>query len=172
MRLAMGAVAAVATVAVAWPLASGATGSHRPQQAAPTSHGTGGAGLNIVNADYVVKSQPGGKILIELHNPKGALGLQADLRRAGIPATVLMPPSSCPTTLHGNRDNGHLQDLFRAYKGPHGHEWYIVDPSAIPRGDTLLIVPLDSHPTNGMSLSLERHVPSCVNPGLVTRSAP
>lgn len=165
MRLAMGVIAAAATVAVAWPLASGASGSHGSQQAAPKSQGTGGAGLDIVNADYAVKSQQGGKILIDLFSPRGLPGLQAVLRKAGIPAAVLTPSASCPTHIHGNRDNGKLREVMpSSHKLPDGSVVSVIDPSAIPKGDTMLFIAiLDRGRMQGLGIALVRHVPSCIS---------
>jgi hypothetical protein len=179
--LALGAVAAAAAVAVALPLTSG---SHTAQQAAPAPHATvstgsatssaapspsaPGTGRDIVNADYAVKFAPGGAVYVELFSPRGVPGLQADLRKAGIPAAVMTPSASChakiPTDHSGRSNVVKVAPPSRAHRAPDGGLDQLIQPSAIPKGDQLLFVAhFAPDEVQGLAFMLVHEVPSCVS---------
>jgi hypothetical protein len=177
MPLALGAAAAaVAAVAVAVPLTSGSHSAPRaaastgpaPSSAAPTAHGTASAGLDVVNADYAVKSAPGGTVSVQLFTPRGAAGLQADLRRAGIPAAVLTPSASCHATIREDRSGRSnvvkVMPPTGTRRGSDGAISHLIDPSAIPEGDHLLFIAhFAPGQAQGLGVALVREIPSCVS---------
>ncbi|WP_037913138.1 hypothetical protein [Actinacidiphila yeochonensis] len=179
---ALGAAAAAAAVAVALPLASG---SHSTRQAAPEargitdvapgtssapqgSSGSLGAGLDIVNADFTVRSEPGGAVAVELFDPKGVSGLQAALDEAGIPAKVLTPTASCHATVEhdpsGQSTLAKVMPPAESHRGSDGGIQHVIHPSAIPSGDHLLFVArFAPDQVSTVSASLVRQVPGCVS---------
>lgn len=170
------AAAAAAAVAVALPSTSA---SHSDQQAAPArqsapvssgSSGTSGAsvssgtsGLNIVNANYSVRSKPGGMVSVQLFDLKGVPGLQATLDKAGIPAKVMAPSASCSATGH-THDSPHGSLLKVAPpSGFHSNGVRDINPGAIVPGDHLLFVPASkSGPVTSLAITLVRQLPTCV----------
>ena len=163
----LGAVAAAVAVAVAVPLAGGAHDQHAAAgpSAAPASHGAGSSSMDIVTADYVVKSVPGGTIAVEVMDTKGIAGLQAALRQAGIPAAVMGFSASCHATVLTDDSDA----AWKAFPQPsrdsglNGH-YTLIRPSAVPKGEHLLfeatIAPNGQVGT--LQMSVVRQVPSCV----------
>ncbi|MCX4724256.1 hypothetical protein OG372_23140 [Streptomyces sp. NBC_01020] len=169
LALTVGLAAAAAAVAVAVPMVSGSNGA---QQAAPASrstentpstHSVPNTGLNIVNADYAVRSKPGGMVSVQLFNVKGIPGLQAALDKAGIPAKVLAPSASCHTTGHpGSTPHGSLLKVM-PQSGFHSNGVHDIKPSAIQPGDHLLfIAATESNPPGVLATRLVHQVPSCI----------
>ncbi|MEU9098399.1 hypothetical protein [Streptomyces sp. NPDC048361] len=167
--LALGAVAAAVAVAVAVPLLGG---THHGAQDGQTATGTSAApslqvkgGLDIVTADYAVKSVPDGTIAVKVMNPKGIPGLQAALRKAGIPATVMTFSASCHTKVQYDGSVDSMQ-VFPREAGGSGLDgrYSLIKPSAVPAGDHLLFVPtVGSQGQIGtLQMSVVREVPSCV----------
>ena len=158
----LGAVAAAVAVAVAVPLAGG---THDKQaaaghSAAPAPHRTGIGSIDIVTADYTVKSIPDGTVAVKLMNLKGIPGLQAALRHAGIPAAVMEFSASC----HATVDTDESVDLQKVFpQAADGHDT-LIRPSAVPKGEHLLFVEMMT-PVGGLEpsqMSVVRQVPSCV----------
>ncbi|MBM9506597.1 hypothetical protein [Actinacidiphila acididurans] len=163
MALTIGAVAAAAAVAVALPLASG---THSTRQTAPTPPGAvSTGGLDIVNADYAVQSKPGGMVAIRLFDPKGVPGLQAALDKAGIPAVVLTPTASCHATVQRDLgDRGNVRKVVLHSKT--GRDPALINPAAIPSGDTLLFTAYFNAGRPGpIGYALVRQAPACVPVG-------
>lgn len=168
------AAAAAAAVAVALPLASA---SHGAQQAAPARPGvartTPGAqdspntgGLNIVNADYSLRSKPGGLVSVHLMDVKGVAGLQAALKKAGVPAAVMVPTASChPGGPGSSSPHGSLLKVA-PQSGFHSDGTRDIDPGAIVPGDHLLFVPNSkSGPVSLLTVRLVRRLPACIPAG-------
>ncbi|MEU6478883.1 hypothetical protein ABZ858_18710 [Streptomyces sp. NPDC047017] len=169
--LTVGLAAAAAAVAVALPLDSGA---HSTQKAAPTpltastgpaSRSTPGTGLYIVDADYAVRSQPGGLVSVQLFDTKGVPGLQAALDKAGIPAKVLVPSASCRTTGSSGRPRGSLTEVVPP-SGYHRDGVRDIKPGAIRPGDHLLfIAETDGGAPDLLAVRLVGTLPECVPAG-------
>ncbi|MFF1399191.1 hypothetical protein ACFVZD_36030 [Streptomyces sp. NPDC058287] len=174
-----GATAALAVVVIALPLLSGT--HHTPQAAPaprttlstgpgtstpPTPHGTPGTGLDIVNADYSLKSEPDGKVAVQLFKRKGVPGLQAALRKAGVPAAVMTPSASCHATFHS--DHSRLRSLDKILpqddvKRNSRGIYHVINPAAIPEGDHLLfIVTFAPGDVQMVEATLTRQVPDCL----------
>ncbi|MFG3349409.1 hypothetical protein ACGF1Z_30670 [Streptomyces sp. NPDC048018] len=165
--LALGAVAAAVAAAVAVPLAGGSAGGEVPggPSARPAPHRTGSAGLDIVTADYVVKTLPGDTIAVEVMSPRGIPGLQAALREAGIPAVVTTFSASCrATVLYDPRaDSTKVFPRDGAGAATDGR-LSLIRPDAVPEGDHLLFVATTGrHGRIGtLQMSVVREVPACV----------
>ncbi|MFE2144707.1 hypothetical protein ACFXA3_23720 [Streptomyces sp. NPDC059456] len=167
LTFALGAVAAAVAVAVAVPVAGGTT-DERPAagpSAVPAPHRTGSGTIDIVTADYVVKSLPGDTIAVEVMSPKGIPGLQAALQQAGIPAAVMTFSASCHAkVLYDDAvDSMKVFPQDDAGSAVNGH-FSLIRPSAVPKGDHLLFVAT----TGGdgqigtLQMSVVREVPGCV----------
>lgn len=162
LGLALGAVAAAVAVAVALPLAGG---SHGTQAAAVSSNasasqGTAATGLDISEAGYTVQAAPGGTVSVKLMNVKGIPGLQAALRKAGIPAAVMKFSASCHTKVqYDNKVD--IQKVFP--QSTDGRET-LIRLSAVPKGEHLLFVATTA--ADGkvaqLSSSVVRQIPGCV----------
>ncbi|MFD9817845.1 hypothetical protein [Streptomyces violascens] len=163
----LGAVAAAVAVGVAVPLVGGTHDQRAADgpSAAPTAHRTKSGGIDIVNADYVVKSIPDGTIAVQVMSPKGIPGLQDALRRAGIPAVVTGFSASCNATVHYDNSVDPLKVFPQpgADSGISGH-YSLIRPSAVPEGEHLLFVATTGlHGQVGtLQMSVVREVPTCV----------
>jgi len=170
----LGAVAAAVAVAVTVPLVGGThdrqavagpSSSSSASSAVPAPHGSAGAGLDIVTADYVVKSIPGGTVAVEVMNTKGLAGLQAALRQAGIPAAVMGFSASCHDTVETD-DSPAAWEAFPQPDPKSGlsGRYTLIRPSAVPKGEHLLFEATTA--PNGLvgelQMSVVRKVPSCV----------
>jgi hypothetical protein len=179
VALTVGVAAAAAAVAVALPLTSG---SHGARQAGPASRttaasapatagtstgtGTGTGDLDIVNADYTVRSAPGGLVSVQLFDTKGASGLQAALDKAGIPAKVLVPSAACHSTGRAHREpRGSLLKVAPP-SGFHRNGVRDFKPGAIVPGDHLLLMAnTDKGPVTSLAITLVRDLPRCIPVG-------
>jgi hypothetical protein len=160
LALTLGAVAAAAAVAVAVPLAARTATAPTPHRSAST-----GTGLDIVTADYAVKTVPGGTIAVRVMSPKGIPGLQAALRKAGVPATVLGFSASCHTKVDFDNDIDPQQVFPQAPAGSglDGH-YALFRLSAVPQGEHLLFMATtapDGH-VGTLQIGVVRQVPGCV----------
>ncbi|MFE7414105.1 hypothetical protein [Streptomyces laurentii] len=161
LTLALGAAAAAVAVAVAVPLAGGTPGEQTP--AGPP----GGQKIDIVTADYVVKSVPDGMIAVKVMSAKGVAGLQATLRKAGVPAVVTTFSASC--TAKVPYDVGFDSSEVFPEPGEDGGRgidgrYSLIRPSAVPEGDHLLFVPTltGDGGIGTLSMSVVTEVPGCV----------
>jgi hypothetical protein len=173
VALTVGVAAAAAAVAVALPLTSASHGARQagsasrttaasaPTANAPATAGTGD--LDIVNADYTVRSAPGGLVSVRLFDTKGAPGLQAALDKAGVPAKVLVPSATCHSTGRTHRrPRGSLLKVA-PLSGFHRNGVRDVRPGAIVPGDHLLLVAnTDKGPVTSLAITLVRDLPRCV----------
>ncbi|MFI0978350.1 hypothetical protein ACH4SP_15300 [Streptomyces sp. NPDC021093] len=157
LTFALGAVAAAAVVAVAVPVAlSGPSAEPAPHRTGSSSGGS----IDIVTANYTVKSVPDGTIAVKLMNRKGIPGLQAALREAGVPAVVMDFSASCRTKV--DRDNSvDIQKVFP--DGADGRDT-LIRLSAVPKGEHLLFTPTPAPngAIGGLEMSVVRQVPGCV----------
>uniref|UniRef100_A0AAU2VS09 Uncharacterized protein n=1 Tax=Streptomyces sp. NBC_00008 TaxID=2903610 RepID=A0AAU2VS09_9ACTN len=134
--------------------------------ASPTPHTGEGARLDITNADYAVKSGPGGTVSVQLFRRKGAPGLQATLRKAGVPAAVMTPSASCHATFHS--DHANLKALDKVLPNDEVKRnsrgiYHVIHPAAIPEGDHLVFIVTSSGPDLQMvEATLSRQVPTCL----------
>ncbi|MFJ7586663.1 hypothetical protein ACIQZO_04530 [Streptomyces sp. NPDC097617] len=163
LTFALGAVAATAAAVALAVSTAPAGGTHDPR-AAPAPHGSGSGTIDIVNADYVVKSIPDGTIAVEVMSPQGIPGLQAALRRAGIPAAVMGMSASCGATIRYD-ESADLMGVFPQDRGDSGIDGHysLIRPSAVPSGSHLLFVATTGpHGQVGaLRMSVVREVPSC-----------
>ncbi|MFC1418129.1 hypothetical protein [Streptacidiphilus cavernicola] len=175
---------AAAAAVVALPLSAP---THGPGQAAPTprgsaysaapsttprpSHSTDFGGLDIVTADYAVRSRPGGVVTVQLFTLKGQAGLQATLNRAGIPAAVMVASPACHATGPAPKSTGKdtLRRLLKVLPPPtpgsydSSHGIRDIHPAAMAPGDHLLfIAPAEGTPLNYLVVRLVRQLPSCI----------
>ncbi|WP_328306704.1 hypothetical protein OG432_01005 [Streptomyces sp. NBC_00442] len=162
----LGAVAAAVAVAVGVPLVGGTHGKQTATgtAAAPSGQSTGG-GLDIVTADYAVKSVPDGTLAVRVMSPKGVPGLQAALAQAGIPATVTTFSASCRTKVVYDGDVDSMK-VFPPGSGENGIDgrYSLIRPSAVPAGDHLLFVATTAAQgqIGTLQMSVVRKVPGCV----------
>lgn len=163
----LGAVAAAVAVAVAVPLVGGTHDERAAgrSSSAATPQRSAGTGIDIVTADYVVKSVPGGTIAVEVMNPRGIPGLQAALRQAGIPAAVMTFSASCHVTVLTDNGVDPLEVFPRSGVGSgiDGH-YSLIRPSAVPKGEHLLFVATTGPQgrIGTLQMSVVRQVPRCV----------
>ncbi|WP_328334081.1 hypothetical protein [Streptomyces sp. NBC_00455] len=167
--LAVGATAvALATAAVLVPRAAD---SHAPQSTADAPHATPsrspGTTLDIVNADYAVKSASHGWVSVQLFTSRGVPGLQADLRKAGVPAAVMTPSASCHATIdtdHSRRGNVvKAMPPTRSHRAPDGGISQMINPGAIPQGEHLLFIArFAPGQVQALSVQLVHTIPACV----------
>jgi hypothetical protein len=158
---AFGLAAAVTAVV----LGTQAGSSHTPVQAGPTTSSTTGdnGGSGIENASYTVTVREGGTVALLLTGTKLS-GLQTALRRAGLPAVVLTPSASCASRVVGV--DGHHLDAVMS-RDPKNGRIVLLNPHAVPHGDTVVIVDESLHDGAGngtvgsMDYILTRNVPSC-----------
>jgi hypothetical protein len=176
------AAAAAAAVAIVVAVSSGTQSTQGgTQQAAParqgaaggdasaasTPQGTSGTGLDIVNADYAVNSAPGSTVSVALFTPRGVAGLQSDLRKAGVPAVVMAPSTSCHATIDHDRSGGSsaakVMPPGSTHRGSDGTIYHEINPGAIPKGDHLLLIArFTPGQAQALADTLVRQVPSCV----------
>ncbi|QKW27612.1 hypothetical protein HUT11_16915 [Streptomyces seoulensis] len=169
--LTVGIAAAAAAVAVALPLDPGSHGTRqaapapRTASTGPAARSTPGMSLDIVNADYAVRSKPGGLVSVQLFDAKGVPGLQAALDKAGIPAKVLVPSASCRATGSSGRPRGSLTEVAPP-SGYHGDGVRDIKPGAIRSGDHLLfIAETDGGAPGLLAIRLVGTLPECVPAG-------
>ncbi|MFJ3592099.1 hypothetical protein ACIQUY_15655 [Streptomyces sp. NPDC090231] len=175
-----GLAAACAAVVAALPLLSGPHDATQaaPASQAPATQGSGsgtasptprtgeGARLDIANADYAVKSGPGGTVSVQLFRRKGAPALQATLRKAGVPAAVMTPSASCHATFHS--DHANLKALEKVLPNDEVKRnsrgiYHVIHPASIPEGDHLVFIVTSSGPDLQMvEATLSRQVPTCL----------
>ncbi|WNI30768.1 hypothetical protein [Streptomyces sp. ITFR-6] len=175
-----GLAAAVAAVVTALPLLPGphdaTQATPAPQASATQESGAGiatatprtgeGTRLDVTNADYAVKSGPGGTVAVQLFRRKGAPGLQATLRKAGVPAAVMTPSASCHATFHS--DHANLKALDKVLPNDEVKRnsrgiYHVINPAAIPEGDHLVFIVTSSGPDLQMvEATLSRQVPPCL----------
>ncbi|MCX5384507.1 hypothetical protein [Streptomyces sp. NBC_00083] len=165
LTLSLGAVAAAVAVAVAVPLLGGVQGEQAEGTSAAPSLQTKAGNLDIVTADYAVKSVPDGTVAVKVMSRRGIPGLQDALRQAGIPASVMTFSASCHTKVlyDGGVDSMKVFPQGTAGSGIDGH-YSLIKPNAVPAGDHLLFVPTTGAQgqIGTLQMSVVRQVPSCV----------
>ncbi len=124
----LGLAAAVAAVLLGTQTGSGPA---TRQEAVPPA---GGGALGEVG--YTVTVRPDHLVAVEIIGTELA-GLQDALRRAGLPAVVLSPSASCSAEVTPV-DTGHLGRAMSL--DPENGRVALLDPGAVPAGDTLLVV--------------------------------
>lgn len=145
MLLAAGTAAAAVAVALAVPLSTG-----------------GGA-----DPAYAVTQRADGTVAIRLFTPSGISGLQAELRRLHVRAVALEATTGCKVKDAGSTPA--LESVIVHDRNAGG--FTVIRPSAIPKGQTLLIsvFNLQATPPNGsrvaaaIRLQTVKHAPSCVD---------
>jgi hypothetical protein len=157
----LGLAAAVTAVV----LGAHAGGGTAPTQAAPvTSPAAGGPSASALgNVSYTVTVRQDGTVALRLIGSQLS-GLQTALRHAGLPAVVLTPSASCHTRVvpgDGNR-LGAVMSL-----DPKNGRVALLTPSAVPHGDTLLVVDESPHDAGhrntvgSLEYMLVKKAPSC-----------
>ncbi|MFC1433270.1 hypothetical protein ACEZDB_21735 [Streptacidiphilus sp. N1-3] len=156
-------LAAAVTAVVLIPHA-GRTTAAPPQagagQATAGAH-TGSAPV-LSNASYTVAPRKDGTVTIQVTGAKLS-GLQGALRSLGVPAVVLKLADSCPAKV--STDDAHL-DAVQSFDPKNGR-LMVIRPSAIPRGDSLVLVQHvlkgDLHPSTmgSMEVLLAHGEPTC-----------
>ncbi|MEU3459482.1 hypothetical protein ABZ721_05920 [Streptomyces sp. NPDC006733] len=123
-------------------------------------HGGGTAVLS--NASYTVTPRKDGTVTIQVTGAEVS-GLQAALRSLGVPAVVLRVSDTCPAKVR--TDNAHLETV--STQDPQNGRLMVIRPSAIPHGDSLLLVQADlkgtQHPNlmGSMEVLLAKGEPTC-----------
>lgn len=156
----IGLAAAVTAVVLGTQAGSGPAAPQATPVAPPAADGGSAPALGTV--DYTVSVRPDKVVALEIVGTKLS-GLQAALRRAGVPAVVLTPSATCRSEVTPV-DSGHLGAAMSL--DPKNGRVALLDPGAIPHGDTLLIV--DEAPgsalhksVGSMAYLLTRPAPSC-----------
>ncbi|MEY9843042.1 hypothetical protein [Streptacidiphilus sp. MAP5-3] len=150
-------LAAAVTAAV---LGTHAVGSPATPQAAPAPSSAGNSNSTPVFSDvgYTVTVRPGHIVALEIIGTKLA-GLQAALHRTGLPAVVLSPSATCPTKVTPV-DSSHLGQVMSL--DPKNGRVALLDPGAVPHGDTLLVV--DEAPPGALHKSVGSLAVMLTNP--------
>ncbi|MEZ0090801.1 hypothetical protein [Streptacidiphilus sp. EB129] len=158
-------LAAAATAVVLIP--------HSTPTPAPTTAPQAGAGQStarpqassvpvLSNTSYTVAARKDGTVTIQVMGAKLS-GLQAALRSLGVPAVVLQLSASCPAAVR--TDNANLETVQSL--DPQNGRLMVIRPSAIPRGDSLVLVQHilkgDLHPDamGSMDVVLAHGEPTC-----------
>ncbi|MFC4328757.1 hypothetical protein ACFPC0_13110 [Streptomyces andamanensis] len=156
----VGLAAAVTAVVLGTQAGSGPAAPQAASVAPPTADG--GSAPAFANVDYSVTVRPDKVVALKIVGTKLS-GLQSALRRAGLPAVVLTPSATCDSKVTPV-DSGHLGAAMSL--DPENGRVALLDPGAIPHGDTLLIV--DEAPgsalhksVGSMAYMLTRPAPSC-----------
>ncbi|MFC1438573.1 hypothetical protein ABUW04_09920 [Streptacidiphilus sp. N1-10] len=131
----LGLAAAVTAVVVGTHAAGGPAA---PPQAAPATSPAVGSSptAGLADVGYTVTVRPGDIVALRIIGTQLS-GLQVALRRAGLPAVVLSPSASCHTKVTPV-DTGSLGAVMSL--DPDDGRVALLDPGAIPHGDTLLVV--------------------------------
>ncbi|MEZ0064505.1 hypothetical protein ABIA32_000493 [Streptacidiphilus sp. MAP12-20] len=154
-------LAAAATAAVLIPHTAHTTA---PQAGArqSTARPQGGSAPVLSNASYTVVPRKDGTVTLQVMGAKLS-GLQEALRSLHVPAVVLKLSDSCPANVRtDNTDLEKVQSL-----DPKNGRLMVIRPSAIPQGDTLVLVQHtlkgDLHPSSmgSMEVLLAHGEPSC-----------
>jgi hypothetical protein len=154
----------LAAAVTAVVLGTHAGSSPAAPQAAPITRPSAGGSPAPAFGDvgYTVTVRPGHIIALKIIGTKLS-GLQTALRRAGLPAVVLTPSATCPDKVTP-ADGSHLGAVMSL--DPENGRVALLDPSAIPPGDTLLVV--DESPAGTLHKSvgslaymLTKHAPNC-----------
>ncbi|SEL36469.1 hypothetical protein [Streptacidiphilus jiangxiensis] len=128
--------------------------------AAPASPSAGNSNSAPALGDvgYTVTVRPGHVVALEITGTKLS-GLQAALRRAGLPAVVLSPSATCPAKVTPV-DTSHLGQVMSL--DPKNGRVALLDPGAVPHGDTLLVV--DEAPPGALHRSVGSLAVMLTNP--------
>jgi hypothetical protein len=132
-------------------------------QAGPTTSPTAGLPAPVFgDVGYTMTVRPDHIVALKIIGTKLS-GLQTALRRAGLPAVVLTPSATCPSKVTPV-DSSRLGAVMSL--DPKNGRVALLDPSAIPHGDTLLVV--DESPAGALHKSvgslaymLTRPAPNC-----------
>jgi len=89
----------------------------------------------LSNASYTVTPREDGTVTVLVTGAKVS-GLQTALRSLGVPAVVLRASESCSTRVR--TDNANLETVLS--EDPKNGRLMVIRPSAIPRGDSLVLV--------------------------------
>jgi hypothetical protein len=120
-------------------------------------------------------------VSFQLFNPKGAAGLEAALHKLGIRTVAMVTTKGC--TEETPKSDPQIHNVLLLRRGADGKAIELVRPSAVPRGETLLLsvtplpgsggAPDGSSGGAAMQFLLVRNVPSCIPPidmGIIQRS--
>ncbi|MEY9870788.1 hypothetical protein ABH931_000242 [Streptacidiphilus sp. MAP12-33] len=156
----LGLAAAVTAVVLGAQAGGSPVAPHAAPVTSPSVGGNPAPALGDVG--YTVTIRPDKVVALKIIGTRLS-GLQAALRRAGLPAVVLTPSAACPSKVVPV-DSSHLEKVMSL--DPRNGRIALLDPSAIPHGDTLLIVdesPADAlHKSVGsLATMLTRQAPSC-----------
>ncbi|MFE2351521.1 hypothetical protein ACFVT9_22390 [Kitasatospora cineracea] len=147
----LGLAAAVAAVLLG---AQAGSGPATRQEAVPPA--VEGGALDEVG--YTVTVRPDRLVAVEIIGTELS-GLQDALRRAGLPAVVLSPSASCSAKVTPV-DTGHLGRAMSL--DPENGRVALLDPGAVPAGDTLLVV--DEAPPGALRKSVGSLAVMLTNP--------
>jgi hypothetical protein len=120
---------------------------------------------------YAVTPHSDGTVSFQLFNPKGAAGLEAALHKLGIRTVAMVTTKGCAEKTPKSDPQIHNVLLLR--RGANGAAIELIRPSAVPRGETLLlsVTPLqgsggapDGSSRGAIQFLLVRNVPSCIPP--------
>ncbi|MCZ4124946.1 hypothetical protein [Streptomyces sp. H39-S7] len=128
----------------------------------PSAQVQGGGAPVLSNAAYTVTLRKDGTVTILVTGAEVS-GLQAALRSLGVPAVVLRVSDSCPTKVQ--TDNANLETV--SMEDPKNGRLMVIRPSAIPHGDSLVLVQANlkgaQHPNimGSMEVLLAKGEPTC-----------
>ncbi|WP_042384707.1 hypothetical protein [Streptacidiphilus melanogenes] len=156
----LGLAAAVTAVVVGAHAGSSPAAPLATPTTSPTAGGSAAPAFG--EAGYTVTVRPGHIVALKIIGTRLS-GLQTALRRAGLPAVVLTPSAAC-TTKVTPVDSSRLGAVMSL--DPENGRVALLDASAIPPGDTLLVV--DESPAAALHKSvgslaymLTEHAPNC-----------
>ncbi|MCZ4098479.1 hypothetical protein C8250_041280 [Streptomyces sp. So13.3] len=101
----------------------------------PSTHVPGSGAPVLSNAAYTVVPRKDGTVSIQVTGAEVS-GLQAALRSLGVPAVVLRASESCHAKVR--TDNANLETV--SSQDPKNGRLMVIRPSAIPHGDSLVLV--------------------------------
>lgn len=133
-----------------------------PQAGQSTAHVPDGSAPVMSNASYTVTPRKDGTVTIQVTGAEVS-GLQAALRSLGVPAVVLKLSDSCPAKVR--TDNANLETV--SSQDPKNGRLMVIRPSAIPHGDSLVLVQAalkgGQHPKTmgSMEVLLAQGEPNC-----------
>ncbi|NEA54387.1 hypothetical protein G3I60_09525 [Streptomyces sp. SID13666] len=127
-------LAAAATAVMLIPHSAGTTDTPQAGTGQSTTQVPGGAPV-LSNAAYTVVPRKDGTVSIQVTGAEVS-GLQAALRSLGVPAVVLRASESCHAKVR--TDNANLETV--SSQDPKNGRVMVIRPSAIPHGDSLVLV--------------------------------
>ncbi|MBP5942487.1 hypothetical protein [Streptomyces acidiscabies] len=128
-------LAAAVTAVVLIPRAADTTATPQAEKGRSVTRVPDGSAPVLSNASYTVAPRKDGTVTVLVTGAEVS-GLQAALRSLGVPAVVLRASESCSARVR--TDNANLETV--SSQDPKNGRLMVIRPSAIPRGDSLVLV--------------------------------